>query len=71
MALKYSNSLILRGDRVQFQSNGYNQTRYFNAIVLHVYQFGEADTRKWKVLIDDGLGNPRVVQYTRLRFYAP
>jgi len=59
----------MRGDRVIFESKGYKD-RIFHARVLHVYQFGEVDTRKWKVLVDDGLGlTPRVVKYDRLRFF--
>lgn len=68
---RYSaNNLILAGDRVTFKSKGYKDI-YFHAIVRHVYRFGETNIEKWKALIDDGFGlTPRIVAYSRLRFYS-
>jgi len=70
MAFRYSsNNLILPGDRVAFKSKGYKE-KTFHALVLAVYKLGSFDMRKWKVLVDDGLGNPRTVDYERLKFFA-
>lgn len=64
-----SNNWIVPNDRVIFKSCGYKD-RTFHARVLEVYRFGESDTRKWRALIDDGLGlTPRVVKYERLQLY--
>lgn len=70
MPLRYSsNNLILPGDRITFKSQGYTD-KVFHGRVIRLYKLGDTDSRKWKVLVDDGLGlSPRVVKYERCRFY--